>query len=87
MRRGHAQGLCELGQLGELEREPPGAPTNSGKRVAATGRDTRAPALTVMAWAGVALHPAENGVVPDPWAWTAWCKRNFAMEISQSPSA
>lgn len=45
MRRGHAQGLWELGQLEELDRELPGAPTNGGKRVAATGRGTPCPGL------------------------------------------
>lgn len=42
MRRGHTQGMWELG---ELERELPGAPTKSGNGVAAAGRDTPGPGL------------------------------------------
>lgn len=37
IRRDHGQGIWELE---ELERELPGAPLESGKEVAATGRDT-----------------------------------------------
>lgn len=72
MRRGHAQGL---GELEGLERELPGTATKTSMRVAAAERDAPVLVLTAMEWAGVAPHPAENRVMPDPRVWTALPKR------------